>query len=259
MRTLMLSPCDRDYIFQMDDPDAPSEIDFEAMVVQALSCIYPNYQCIVFGGSFIYDEETKKPDLALIARDLSHWFIIEVELLSHSLERHVLPQIRAFRYGEPQSDCSMIISRELGIDLGQAKTLVDRIPKGVAVIANGASREWETALKALQTQYLTLARFTTPKGLVAFELLGSLFVVQTHLGFGTYSAVDAAIRCANSIDLPDGHVQIEIAKGSIGIWAVVRDKGHAWLTKPAGRPTLDDGAILQLTRTFDGRIAIRIG
>jgi hypothetical protein len=41
----------------------------ESQIIQALSCIYPNYHCIVFGGGFKYDDATSKPDLALVARD----------------------------------------------------------------------------------------------------------------------------------------------------------------------------------------------
>ena len=93
MRKMMVAPCQPDMIFTLSDPDAPSESEFEPITIRAFGCLYPQYQCVVFGGRFLYEDENRKPDLAMIARNNSHWFIVEVELLSHSLERHVLPQV----------------------------------------------------------------------------------------------------------------------------------------------------------------------
>lgn len=93
MRKMMVAPCQPDMIFTLSDPDAPSESEFEPITIRAFGCLYPQYQCVVFGGRFLYEDENRKPDLAMIARNNSHWFIVEVELLSHSLESHVLPQV----------------------------------------------------------------------------------------------------------------------------------------------------------------------
>src|SRR5262245_59330266 len=108
----------------MADPDAPTEAEFEYRVVKALACLYQKYSCIVFGGTFYFEQRRYRPDLALVAKDFSHWFVIEVELVTHSLEGHVLPQVRAFRYGEPLGDCISVLSREPGIGASQAETLL---------------------------------------------------------------------------------------------------------------------------------------
>jgi hypothetical protein len=123
MRTMLLGECAEGNIFRLWDPDASLETEFEMVAVRALSCIYPNYHCFVFTGSFRYDDRVYRPDLALVAKDSSHWFVIEVELTSHSFENHVLPQVRAFQYGEFQPDCATILARELGIDERRAATL----------------------------------------------------------------------------------------------------------------------------------------
>src|SRR5689334_16688900 len=97
-------------------------------------CIYPNHNCFTFGGTFKLEDNVSRPDLALVAKDLSHWFVIEVELISHSLEGHVLPQVRTFRYGEPQRDCISVLSDALTLDRFQSEQFVHSVPRTVAVI-----------------------------------------------------------------------------------------------------------------------------
>src|SRR5688572_4559696 len=123
MSAILVGECSKDHIFHLWDPDAANEAEFEFVVGKALACIYRDYKCIKFAGSFLLEDEVSRPDLALIANDFSHWFIIEVELTSHSLKSHVLPQVRAFRYGDPQPDCITILSRELQISREQVSTL----------------------------------------------------------------------------------------------------------------------------------------
>jgi hypothetical protein len=258
MRKVMVSPCQADNIFTMCDPDLPTETEFEAITLRAFGCIYSQYQCILFGGRFLYEDEYRKPDLAMIARDRSHWFIVEVELVSHSLEGHVLPQVQAFRYGEPQGECAGILSRELRIDLGEAATLIGRVPRAVVVVANRARADWENMIRAHQGQMLVVTRFEGPAGREAFEVSGSLAAVKESLGFGTYSARDGMIRFAGAINLPDGHIQIEMTSGVTSLWRVIRDERFAWVAKNAGRLDVPDGALIQLIRTIDGKITLRI-
>lgn len=258
MRKVMVSPCLADHIFTMSDPDLPSETEFEAITLRAFGCIYPQYQCIVFGGRFLYEGEYRKPDLAMIARDRSHWFVVEVELVSHSLEGHVLPQVRAFRYGEPQRECTDILSRELGIDLGEGATLIKRVPRAVVVVSNRARVDWENMIRAHQGQLLVVTRFEGPSGREAFEVSGSLAAVKESLGFGTYSAQDGTIRFAIAINLPDGHIQMEMTSGITSLWRVIRDERFAWVMKDTGRLDVPDGTLIQLIRTIDGRITLRI-
>ncbi len=258
MRTMMVAPCSKDMVFSMSDPDAPSETEFEGIALRALGCIYPQYQCIVFGGTFRFEGEDRKPDLAMIARDRSHWFVVEVELVSHSLEGHVLPQIRAFRYGDPQSDCAGIISRELSVDLGEAQTIIERVPRAVAVIANKRRVEWEQSMRAHQAQFLSVSRFVSRSGQEAFEVDGALLPTKESLGFGVYQAQDSLIRFHANINLPDGSVQIEFSSIGTGVWRVYRDQRYAWVSKETGRPDIHDGAYVQLVRTMDGRISLKL-
>ncbi len=258
MKTLLVGDCSADTTFRLVDPDAPSEAEFESYAVKALVCAYPDYKCVPFAGTFAHpDSGARKPDLALVARNLSHWFVIEVELTSHSLVHHVLPQIRAFTYGEPQSDCASVMAKRLGIDRGQAETLVFHVPRSVAVIANRRDSEWIHALQAFSTQFLALSLFKTASGTLAVEIDGELRAVKESLGFGVYKAVDRSLRFPPSIRLPRGDVQFVDDNGAAATWRVVETNTAVWATKVLGTPHIADGAYAQIVKTQDGRLLLR--
>jgi hypothetical protein len=258
MKTIMMGACAPERVFRMTDPDAPYEVELEAAAIKVLSCIYPRYQCFVFGGGFEYDGRLSRPDLAMVASDFTHWFIIEVELVSHSLKGHVLPQVTAFRYGTPQPDCITILERELGIDRSRARTLLDHVPRSVVVIANSRDPIWETSLSAHNIQYAIVSLFTTVDGTEAIEWDGSLEVLEENLGFGLYSATDSSLRFPTSVALPNGNVQITDGRGSPGTWIVNRDERFTWITKERGAPAIADGVLVQLRRSRDGLISLKV-
>ncbi|RAI57549.1 hypothetical protein [Roseicella frigidaeris] len=257
MRTLVLPQGATWDLFDLCDPDAPAETEFEATAARALGRAYAGYRCVVFGGSFDYEGSIRRPDLALVARDYSHWFVVEVELLSHSLEGHVLPQMRALRFGEPQDDCALVLARELSLHLSQAQTLLRAVPRSTIVIANGHSRDWQVALRALDVGYLSVSAFKAADGREAFEIWGALAPVTESIGFGVFVSADGALRMARTVRLPEGSVQIEAEHGSVGLWTVRRDERFAWISKDQGRPTLPDDARVQLLRNANGRILLR--
>jgi len=257
MRRIVVGACDPGRILRLADPDEPTEPEFEYCVAQILTCLYPQYHCIVFSGGFLHDGQIFKPDLALIARDCSHWFVIEVELLAHSFDGHVLPQVRAFRYGTPVDDCISQISKSLKLDRGSTETLVFHVPRNVVVIANGRNRDWELQLKAHNIQFLSAYRFRAAGGDQALELDGEIEVYQESLGIGLYVATDRSIRLGTGVKLPDGEIQIDDPAASVSIWTVSRDLQHVWVTKKTGLPAISHNSYVQLLRTIDGRVALK--
>lgn len=257
MKTLLVGACDPERTYRLSDPDAPGEAEFEYTVVAALACAYPAYKCVLFGGTFVFDGDARRPDLALVARDLSHWFVVEVELVTHSLEHHVLPQVRAFTYGTPQADCVSALADRLGLDRERAKTLVHLVPRSVAVVANKRDLDWSQTLRGLGTQMLVVSKFHTPGGQVAVEIEGELQVVSASLGFATFSAVDRSLRLPATSRLRSGTVQLVDPAGGPSLWTVAESQGTLWITKDVGTPDFPDGAVIQLVRTVDGRLCLR--
>jgi hypothetical protein len=257
MRTFVVGECLAENKFDLWDPDASGETEFEKVVARALSCVYPRYVCAMFSGSFRYNDRTYHPDLALIARDFSHWFVIEVELVTHNFQSHVLPQVRSFQYGEAQSDCvNSLVKTEL-MNAAQAKTFMAVVPRTVAVIANKWNSDWFVALSALQIQLAAISIFRSSTGKEAVEVTGRLEAFSAHLGFGRYAAVDRALVFPKDLGLPDGEVQINDPGGSIATWTISRDRQYAWLVKAVGTPDLPDDYTFQLVRTVDGGLTLR--
>jgi hypothetical protein len=260
MTTILIGECDPANLFELWDPDAALETEFELIVARALICIYPNYHCFPFGGTFKLEDNVSRPDIALVAKDLSHWFVIEVELVSHSLYGHVLPQIRTFRYGDPQPDCISVLTKALGaldVGRGQIQTFLRTVPRTVAVIANKRHRDWEIALRSLQVQLLSVSAFNSPGGTQAVEVDGKLIAQQAHIAFGQYFATDQCLRLHRNLPIPEGEIMIDNFDGSGSIWMVTRDDAWTWVTKKHGVPDIVNGTFVQIVRTFDGRFSMR--
>lgn len=257
MTTILVGECAPNNLFELWDPDATSEAEFEFTVGKALMCVYPNYYYCILGGSFRLDEQTFRPDLAMVAKDFSHWFVIEIELTSHSFDNHVLPQARAFRYGEPLDDCISALAKGTGQTPSQIRTLLRVVPRSVAVIANKPNRDWEMVLRSHQIQFLSGSVYRSPSGQQAVEISGRLEVMQENIGFGVFLATDRTLRFHKAVRLPEGEIQISDPDGGTGLWVVTRDEAYVWVTKAVGAPDLMDGSQVQLIRAIGGRLSIR--
>ena len=259
MRTLLTGACRPENIFQLIDSTELLEVDFEAEVVRALSCLLPDYFCGVFAGNFVLDGDRKSADLALIHKSLSHWFVVEVELASHSLEHHVIPQVRCFRFGEPESSCVTSLCRGFtGITREQAERLLANVPRCVVVVSNVYDQVWHPALRALDVQFLTVSIFKDHSGRTAHEVHGQLSILRESLGFAQFSAIDNSLRLPKSSGLALGTICIEDQFGSAGLWIAREQSGTLWLTKERGNALLQNGAYVQVIKTIEGRICLRV-
>lgn len=258
MKRLLTGECHQDNIFQLIDPTLYVEIDFEAEVVKALSCLMPEYQCGIFAGAFMLEGEQRIADLALIHKTLSHWFVVEVELAGHSLERHVLPQVRTFRYGEPDTSCVTSLVRAFTeLSRPQAESLLRHVPRYVAVVDNIRSPVWTAALQAVDVQYLTVSIYQDRNGRSAHEVEGRLTARAESIGFAQFSAIDNCLRINKGCRLPLGSIQIVDQFGSLSDWTVRDDGSTLWISKNRGPALIPHESYMQIIRGFDGRISIR--
>jgi hypothetical protein len=244
--------------FIMIDPSTFTEAAFEQHVRDALSYVYDEYYCIPFRGAFESDGVIKVADLALIDKRYTHWFIIEVELVSHSLFNHVIPQVRCFQEGRALDSCISCIERQIpSITVAQAMTLVHLVPRSVAVVANRADASWANALKAINVQFMAVSIFEGQDGTYGVEADGSLYVPKRSLGFFTYSALNRTIRLTHQCELAPGEIEMEDPNGIVGFWTVRQTNDAIWVTKNIGDPGIADQSTLQVIRVQSGKLVLR--
>lgn len=259
MRTILIPSAGDSAVYRQIDPDWDNEAAFEKVTAEALAQAYPSYRCVVFDGGFSFRGQIYRPDLALIARDLSHWFVVEVELVSHSLEKHVIPQVRAFSFGNPVEDCAPKLAKLLGIADTQARTFVEYVPRAATTVVNRWDEEWRAALAAVEVQMSEVTRLISPAGDVALAIDGSFEIVRRHLGFGIYSAGDRSVRFPRGTSLALGTVQLIDPSGAVGLWSVRASDDGLWATKDIGAPPIPDGCYVQLMLTEAGEFHLRLG
>ena len=258
MKMLLTGDCVIDNVFSIVDPTSFIEGAFEAEVAKALTCFYPNYWCGVFSGAFTLEGDTRKSDLALIHKSVSHWFVIEVELASHSLEHHVLPQARSLRYGEPDDSCITSITTAFDhVSRSDAESILRYIPRYVAVISNLYDAEWKISLNGLDVQYSTVSVYQNLSGKIAHEMEGRLSARQESLGFARYSAIDNCMRIKHGCGLPVGNIRIIDQFGNPASWTIHEEKGTLWISKDNGPTFLKHQSYVQIIRTYDGDFLIR--
>ena len=83
------------------EPKPPAtESQFEEQVLRVTSELMPSYKAASW-KPLIRDwhGHGAKPDIAMVSNDLESWYVIEVELASHSISGHIAPQLETLRNG----------------------------------------------------------------------------------------------------------------------------------------------------------------
>lgn len=260
MKTVIVGSCSPEAIFSQTDPASYTEVEFEEHCIRALSCIYPDYLCIRFEVPFTLDGKVSKPDLAMISKRMSHWYVLEVELASHSLEFHVLPQVKAFRYGDIDIEAAVrVINKNSNISISQAQTLVKHVPRFVAVAMNRPRKDWLDIFKSHDVQCISVAIYKNKDELHAHELVGTLQAKKEVVARGKYFAGDRSFLFPNGNEVPStNRLQLTDPFGGLSYWMVQKREKEVWLTKENGSIELDDQVLIQLIRDYSGSLSISV-
>jgi hypothetical protein len=250
MRTILIK---NSHTFRLclTDPTPIPEDEFERIAISTLQDLYPECFVFPFKPTIKYDGVGWRPDVAIVAKDFSYWFVVEVEIASHSLQKHVLPQVRAFRFGEYSGQACGALARELNVSRDIADTLIRYVPRYVAVIANHEDEAWAKALAAENTQLMTIASYSgSGFDRTALFVEGSLVAAQQSLGFGKVMATMQVVTLPAGSFWKDQTYRITDHHGCAN-WSCRLDGTKAWLSKKQGLIQLPDSCWVQFIQQND--------
>lgn len=244
-------------IFDKVDPTGGLEAKFEDVALRILARLYSSCYVCEFKALLTHDGAGWRPDLAIIDRSWGYWFVVEVEIATHSLYKHVLPQVTAFRDGDYGTEtCSAAIARATGVSVDRATTLLRYIPRYVAVVSNQEDAVWASVLAEEAVQYMSIASFARALGPPAYLVKGLLHPAEHSVGFGTALPSLQTIRLPRSDFWRDGTYRVVEANG-VADWNCFVDAQVVWLTKQRGLITLPEGAWVQLIAQGNGSLLLR--
>lgn len=174
--------------YQEVSPDSfYTEEDLERALVHNLEIIFPEFQVIPFKLSLSQKGgQTNKPDLSMIKKDYTEWYIIEVELGHHSLD-HVIEQIDTFYNAEfPNPDKINSISdymhknSDKSLDITSLKNMIKNIPYNLMVIVNQEKDDWRDALKGYNCKVCVFQIYHSISGDKIYRLSGDHPFIYTN-------------------------------------------------------------------------------
>lgn len=131
-------------------PTSVYENEFEGMILGNSGALFPGFYCFRFDPLMVTPHGAVKPDLALIDTEYRSWYIVEVEMASHSVTRHVRPQMERIDAARPdQGHSDWLADRHAELDRVRLRRLMLDVPHGTVLLVNAATPHWDDALRSL--------------------------------------------------------------------------------------------------------------
>jgi hypothetical protein len=246
--------------FDQVAPASLYETEFEAVVLQNASLLFPHHILIPFKVLLYAENESAIADMALVEERCREWWLVEVEMVHHSLDSHVLPQVRTLS----RCSCGPAEAQELARQCPQLQpsSILDMV-KGkaprVLVLLNTSAPEWILPLRRYDAEIAVVEIFRS-------GMNQRLFRVN---GFSPSPPPSAFSECALDPILP-GFLQVESPaalklptkdrvaieyEGGVSYWERVDSMDRVWLT-PMGANPLKANEKYNLVRRVDGSYQI---
>lgn len=240
------------------------ESQFLGIVKTELSKVLPGFAVLDFSPFIIGDEGSRRrPDLALVHRDYDMWAVVEVELEKHSLDHHVVPQVRTFATGRyNESHATMLHQRDSTLSLEKLCNLTAYSPPVVSVIVNSRlvlEDGWDVLESDFSTRLTFLESFRAEDGDVVVSISGYLPAPRPSSVISLRKdKMMNALVCTRPGDVPAGIVD-EMRmnwRERPHTWPVLRTKDTVLFLPPGGFTVRADRNY-EVVRIEDGKFELR--
>lgn len=251
----------KDAFFDELAPGSMLETDFERAVISRGNLVFPDFFVVPFKATVSSEDDSARPDLALVERNYRSWWVVEVELGNHSFENHVLPQVRTLAraaYGEDEGKTLCSNCRELHL-----RPVLDmmkgRQPR-VLVIIDTERRNWIQPLRNLDAELLVVQMFRSDRNEHVFRIDGHLpaspISVISACSFDRLVPRFLVVHSPASLNVEVGKT-LTIRYGKyLTDWSRIDSQDKVWLA-PAGQNPLPRDASYSIVRSEDGSLEFK--
>lgn len=175
------------------------------------------------------------PDLALIDPEYRFWWVIEVELTSHSLHNHVLPQVRTFSDGCYGPEHARALRRQNNnLDEIRLSEMLRGSPPQIVVIADRYLDEWHAELRQIGVHYAIFNVFRSAESADIMFFDGSLPSLKTeHISRAVpVNGIPRMLRLLSPGGIPgsDRSRLTVFFEGRLTVWMRVDIKNRCFIT-----------------------------
>lgn len=162
-----------------------SEEDLERSVILNLESVFPQFWATTF-KKLLKNPTRKKgntPDLALVKKDYSEWYVIEVELSNHNV-KHIQEQVDTFyRCNYNTTHADYLYSKNPHLDQQKLRSMVSSFPPKLMVVINETNSSVNNAVKPYNCSVCIFQIFLDKDSNPIYRLNGEHPIVYTEFCF----------------------------------------------------------------------------
>lgn len=246
-----------DWWFEEFDPSTYLEDDLEKTIISRAEIVFPDYYMLPFTKIVEYNGETSKPDLCLIKKDYSVWYIIEVELAKKSFEGHTEKQVRVFSRGNyntmAKEIAQYLVKKNSKLEEDKLEKLVREEQPSVLVMVSEYPLWAEEVKKYPRTGLLIFGMYDYSDGSEAYRIDGEFPLTpieRSRCKFPKYPANMLEILAPALLNINVGETMVIFYDGRKTIWERL-DIGRTVYLLPFAHNPLDVKKKYLLQKTED--------
>jgi hypothetical protein len=236
------------------------ESEFEKILFQEAGQIFSEYHVVPFKTVVFSIDGDAKPDFALVHKDYRSWWVVEAEMGHHSLEGHVLPQVRRLaraEYDEPEGE--YLCEHNAALDPARVREMIKGERPRVLVVANVPVPGWHEHLRPFDAVIAIFQIFRSKFNRYAYringefpsennEIISTCRCWEIHRFLKIDSPANLGVERGATVTLHHETGAIEWERADTG--------GVALLHALRGHP-LEKGVVYEIVKQGDGTLAIQ--
>ena len=243
-------------------PTGVYETVYEGMVKAHAVDLWPRFHAVHFKANVYAGVDGVKSDFALVERNYTEWWVVEVEMAHHSFRGHILPQTRKLAQADYREEVAEKLCEACKkLDPAKVKAMVKEHQPRVLVVVNKPRPEWINSLAKHRAILAVFEMFQSDDDKMLYRINGEhpvgpaevISVCKFDELMNRWLLVESPAGLKVS---PQSKIMIEFNSHTTE-WARYAASGKVWLHTPSGPNPLPENFDYELTRRGDGQLLFR--